>query len=329
MLQFELPWAFLLLPVPLLVLWLAPEFRDSGEALRAPFFRRLVALSGREPTTGAVVVAKGRLQRANVVLTWLLVVIALARPTWAGEPIVQEKAARDMLLSVALSGSMESQDFTDAAGERITRLAAVKQVLRDFIARRKSDRLGLAVFGTAAFPVAPFTQDHRTVLALLDGLQVRIAGPKTMIGDAVGLAIRLFEASTTENKVAILLTDGNDTGSKMPVGRAARVAAENGVTIHTIAMGDPATVGEDALDTAVLEDISKTTGGRFFLALDRSKLEAIYGELDKLEPEKIETVSYRPTRPLFHYPLALMMLSNLLLIVIMLARAARREGAHA
>ncbi|MDA7949283.1 MAG: VWA domain-containing protein [Hyphomicrobiaceae bacterium] len=329
MLQFDFPWAFALLPLPALVYWLTPEFRDRGEALRAPFFARLVEITGRQPQSGAVVLQKNWIQRTNGLLTWLLVVVALARPVWAGEPIVQEKAARDMMLIVDLSGSMDEQDFANASGEKITRLDAVKLVLRDFIARRKGDRLGLAVFGDAAFPQATFTEDHPTILQLLEELQTGMAGPKTVIGDAIGLAIRLFDASSTQNKVVILLTDGNDTGSQMPVARAASIAAEEGITIHTIAMGDPTTVGEQELDLETLQTISKTTGGGFFLALDRGELEKIYAELDKLEPVKLDTLSYRPKRPLFHYPLAALVVCNMLLAGVMLTGARRREGAHA
>ncbi len=329
MLQFDLPWAFMLLPLPLLVFWLTPEFRDTGRALHAPFFARLVALSGQKPQSGAVVERKGLLQKVNGIGTWLLVVTALAQPIWAGEPITQEKSARDMLLIVDLSGSMDEKDFTNAAGEKITRIAAVKQVLRGFVARREGDRLGLAVFGNAAFPQTPFTEDHRTVLTLLDELQTGMAGPRTMIGDALGLAVRLFEAAEAPEKVAILLTDGNDTGSKMPVGRAAQIAAEQGVTIHTVAIGDPENVGENELDTETLQSIADTSGGRSFLALDRDALESVYAELDKLEPQKLQTISYRPKYQLFHYPLAAMMIGNLLLAGIMLAGASRRERSHA
>jgi Ca-activated chloride channel family protein len=328
-LQFELPWAFVLLPLPLLVFWVAPVFHDSGEALRAPFFSRLVDISGLQPRSGAMVLRKSWLQRANIILTWVLVVISLAQPIWAGEPIVREKSARDLMLIVDLSVSMDEEDFDDAAGEKISRIDAVKQVLGDFIERRKSDRLGLAVFGNAAFPQAPFTEDHKTVLELLDELQTGMAGPKTMIGDAIGLAVRLFEASESENKVVILLTDGNDSGSQMPVPRAAEIAAANAITIHTIAMGDPTTVGEKELDIDSLKNISEVTGGRSFLALDNAELTNIYDELDKLETEKLETLSYRPKLPLFFYPLGLLIVANLLLTSIMLFQASRRERFHA
>jgi len=312
-LAFELPWAFALLPLPVLVLWLVPEFRDESEAVRAPFFKRLVELTGTLPREGAVVIRKRSWQKLYHVVGWLLVVTALARPVWVGEPIVKQFPARDLLLIVDLSGSMEEKDFRDASGVRMTRLDAVKEVVRAFIARRESDRLGLAVFGQAAFLQAPFTEDRDVVGSLLDELRPRMPGAQTMIGDAIGLAVRVFEGSEKQNKVVILLTDGNDTGSQMPVQRAARIASEEGITIHTIAMGDPATVGEQALDTATLDAVAKATQGRSFLALDRDQLDAVYAELDQLEPERIDTLSYRPKRPLHWVPLAASLLFGLVL----------------
>ncbi len=329
MLQLEFPWALALIPLPLLVYWLAPEFRDHGEAVRVPFFVRLVNLTGKDPQSGAVVQRKGALQLAVGIASWLLVIAALTKPVWVGEPVVQEKSARDMLLIVDLSQSMDEKDFTGASGETVSRLEAVKVVLRDFIKRREKDRVGLAVFGNAAFPQAPFTEDHATVIALLDELSTGMAGPKTMIGDAIGLAIRLFEASDKQSKVAILLTDGNDSGSQMPVSRAAQIASENGIVIHTIAMGDPTTIGEQELDTEALKNIADTTGGKYFLALDKDALENIYAELDQLAPELLETISYRPKHQLFYYPLAALVVSILALAATMLLAAARQEHAHA
>ncbi len=329
MLQLELPWALALLPLPLLVYWLTPEFRDHGEAVRVPFFARLAKLTGKDPQSGAVVQQKGALQLLVGIASWLLVVAALTKPVWVAEPIVQEKSARDMLLIVDLSQSMDERDFIGASGEKVTRLEAVKEVLRDFIRRREKDRIGLAVFGNAAFPQAPFTEDHATVITLLDELSTGMAGPKTMIGDAIGLAIRLFDASDKQSKVAILLTDGNDSGSQMPVSRAAQIASENGIVIHTIAMGDPTTVGEQELDTDSLKDIADRTGGQYFLALDKAGLESIYAELDRLAPELLETISYRPKHQLFYYPLAALVICILLLAAAMLYTTARREQAHA
>lgn len=320
-----MPWAFALLAVPLLVAWLAPEFRDESEAVRAPFFQRLVNLTGTLPGDGSVVVRKHSWQKLYHIIGWGLVVSALAAPVWVEDPIIKHRPARDLMLIVDLSGSMEERDFGISDGSKLTRLEAVKTVLTDFIARRKNDRLALAVFGSAPYLQAPFTEDRDVVESLLAELQPRMAGPRTMIGDAIGLAVRLFEASDKENKVVVLLTDGNDTGSEMPIQRAALIAADEGITIHTIAMGDSETVGEQALDRETLKTIAATTGGSFFLALDTLELDAIYLELDRLEPDRIDTLSYRPKRPLHWVPLAGLMLFGGVLFNVMLRVAGRHR----
>ena len=318
MLEFELPWAFTLLALPIFVAWLAPEFRDKGEAVRAPFFKRLVELTGTLPNEGAVVVRKRSWQKLYHVVGWALVVVALAKPVWVGDPITRTLPARDLMLIVDLSGSMEEKDFIGRDGARIDRLDAVKEVIADFIERRQTDRLGLAVFGQAAFLQAPFTEDREVVGELLDELKPRMAGAQTMIGDAIGLAIRTFEASEKKNKVVVLLTDGNDTGSQMPVQRAAEIAGEEGITIYTIAMGDPATVGEQSLDLEILDAVSAATGGRSFLALDRAELAAVYVELDRLEPERVDTQSYRPKFALHWVPIAALLVFAVVLFNVML-----------
>lgn len=311
MFEFQLPIAFLCLPLPALIYLLSPAFRDHSEAVRAPFFKRIAAISGQVPATGSVVRRKNLAQKIVLSLSWILVVAATARPVVIEEPIVRNISARDMLLIVDLSGSMEERDFTTEQGDQISRLQAVKTVLNEFIERRQGDRIGLAVFGDAAFPQTSFTEDLAAVQALLTELQPRMAGSRTMIGDAIGLAIRLFESSEKESKVAILLTDGNDTGSQMPVAKAAQIAANNGIVIHTIAMGDPQSIGEQALDLPLLQDISAVTGGQFFVALDRTELDSIYLELDRIEPELLDSLSYRPTLEYYYVPLALLLLLNL------------------
>ena len=87
----------------------------------------------------------------------------MARPQWIESPITKEVPTRDLLLAVDLSGSMETEDFTDASGKTVDRLTAVKQVLDEFLARRKGDRVGLIFFGSAAFVQAPFTEDLEVI----------------------------------------------------------------------------------------------------------------------------------------------------------------------
>ena len=112
----------------------------------------------------------------------------------------------------------------------------------------ESDRLGPIVFGSAAYLQAPFTTDKDTWLTLLEETEIAMAGASTAMGDAMGLAISAFENSETDNRVLIVLTDGNDTGSRVPPVDAARVADARDVKIYTVAIGDPETIGEDAME---------------------------------------------------------------------------------
>jgi Ca-activated chloride channel family protein len=233
---------------------------------------------------------------------WALIVVAMARPVWLGDPIEKDEPTRDLMLLVDLSGSMDTQDFADPQGRRATRLDAVKAVLGEFIERRKSDRLGLIVFGSEPYLQAPFTRDHRVVRALLSETRTGLAGVQTAIGDGIGLALKHFESSKARQRVAVLLTDGNDTSSKVPPKRASEIAGRRGVTIYTIAVGNPAAAAEDKVDLETLQTISRETGGRSFRAEDRRQLDDIYRTLDDLEPEKARTISYRPKYPLFQWP---------------------------
>ena len=303
MLEFQFPWAFVLLPAPILVWLLLPPYRERQESVRVPLFAQLAMAAGREPTKGAVVLRRNYLQWLIAPLAWALIIVALARPVRVEPPIEKIESARDLLLAVDLSGSMETRDMRDEDGRPIDRLAAVKDVTDDFIARREGDRIALMFFGTAPYLQVGFTLDHDVVRALLAEAEVAMTGPQTMLGDAIGLGIKTFENSRAQERVLVLLTDGNDTGSKVPPEKAAKLAANEGLTIHTIGFGDPRATGEALFDAEALDAIADATGGVSFMANDRQALEAVYRQLDELEPQSFEMLSYRPSRPLFHWPL--------------------------
>ncbi len=303
MLEFDLPLAFLALPLPLLVLWLAPPRRETAQAVRMPFFEAVTA--GFDPGDGAVVPPRGRAQMAFAWLLWALVVLTLAQPQWLGPPVTRTEAARDVMLAVDISGSMQTRDFTGPDGARGTRLDGVKSVLDAFIAKRRDDRVGLIVFGSAPYVLVPFTRDTAAARALLGTLEPGMAGQNTMLGDAIGLAIRSFEASKVEARVLILLSDGTDTGSRMAPAKAADIAAKNGVVIHTIAVGDPRTGGDgDKVDIATLRAIASATGGTFDRAGDAAGLAAIYDQIDAAGARAGAATSWRPRTPLTALPAA-------------------------
>ena len=319
--EFANPWMLAILPLPLLIYFFVPAYRESQDSIRVPFFQRLVTLTGATPQQGAVILQRVLFQKIWVPTIWILIVVALAKPFMLADPIEQTKSARDLMIAVDLSGSMEAMDFIGTSGQKITRLAAVKQVLREFVEQREHDRLGLIVFGDSPYLQAPFTEDHRTWLTLLEETEIAMAGQSTVFGDAIGLAIKLFENSETDNRVLIVLTDGNDTGSKVPPVEAAKVAAHKEVTIYTIAVGDPETIGEEALDLEVIQSIADITGGNAYEALDSEQLLQAYKDIAELEPEEYETLSFRPRLSLFHYPLGIVFLGYLSFFGLMMWRA--------
>ena len=336
------PLWLIILPLPIIIYWLIPAYRTKQSAIKVPFFDVLVKAIGEAPTEGASQLTPNYWQRIILVLSWLLVVFALTKPTILGEPQTRESLGRDIMVVVDLSGSMAEEDFASlqkpnldnsntefVKAEMISRLDAAKEVLADFAQTRKGDRLGLILFGDAAFVQTPFTADQEVWLELLNQTDVAMAGQSTHLGDAIGLAIKVFEenrqgSSSVGNKtrgnrtngkqaelspevekVVIVLTDGNDTGSYVEPIDAAKVAAAKGVRIHMIAMGDPATVGEQALDMEIIERVAKESGGEAFQAIDRSALDEAYQAIGELEPQLYESTTYRPKQSIHQYPIML------------------------
>ncbi len=303
MIEFAYPWCFAFLLLPVFVWWLAPVYKQAKNSVQVPYFQLLVDVTGQKPQSGAVILNRKIVQSLFLTLSWICIVVAMAKPEIIGAPITQQKSARDLMIAVDLSGSMSAEDFTTQNNKIINRLEAVKLVLSDFVKGRKNDRLGLILFGDAPYLQAPFTDDLSTWLALLNEADIGMAGQSTAFGDAIGLSISAFDNAETNNKVLIVLTDGNDTHSKVPPVEAAKVAAASKIKIYTIAIGDPETTGETKLELEVLNDIAKVTGGKSFLALDRKQLNDVTRQIDKLEPQLFDSRSFRPRVSVHHYPL--------------------------
>ena len=327
MLELAYPWILLGLPAPLLIYWLLPPHRERVSALRVPFFRDMVAATGFEARAGAVVLTRRFIQKVGMILLWILLVFGLAKPQWVGEPIVRTEAARDVMLAIDLSGSMDYADFPDEEGKNVRRLTAVQRVVDRFVAAREDDRIGLIVFGNRAYLQLPFTRDVETARALVSLMDVGMAGPQTAVGDAIGLAIHAFESSEVEERLLILLTDGNDTASKMTPINAAEIAKLEGVEIYTIGVGDTAASGEDRVDFETLEAVASRTGGEFFNAEDEAALADVYRRIDELAPGEVKTESWRPRRSLVHWPAGAGVAIGLLGYAIALSRARRRGKA--
>ena len=307
MFEFTYPWVFLLVVLPLIINRLPLYYYSKRAALRISFKEDIDAVNGAKRKISGI----SRASRFQKIFSWiilLLVLTALAKPLYIGEPLSQEISQREVLVSVDLSGSMATKDFKDKNGTLINRLDAVKMVLFDFFKQREGEKIGLILFGNAAFVQAPFTQDLNALEHLLSELKVGMAGPQTAIGDSIGLAVKMFQDSNVSDRMLIVMSDGDDTGSKVPPLTAAKLAAKHEVNIFTIAMGDPKNAGEHPIDTETLKEIAKITGGKFYYAWNSEELADIYTQIDKLKPKEVKEITHRPKFDLFRYPLMLALL---------------------
>jgi Ca-activated chloride channel family protein len=209
----------------------------------------------------------------------------------------------------------------------------IKKVAGDFINRRQGDRVGLILFGSRAYLQAPLSLDRKTVNQLLQESLIGIAGEKTAIGDALGLAVKRLQQRPGDKKVLILLTDGANTAGTIEPLKAAELATEINLSIYTIGVGADRMVVNSFfgnrvvnpsadLDETTLQKIAELTGGRYFRARESQDLEKIYTLLDQLEPVISENQNLRPIRELFYWPL-----SGALLLAFLMLLLRRHESA--
>ena len=322
MIEFAWPYVFLCLPLPWLVRKFIPTVDATRQAaLKAPFLEELQDL----PTAHRIA-APTRSLLWLAVLAWVLLVTASARPQWLGEPIELAMSGRDLMMAVDLSGSMETPDFK-LNGRAVDRLTATKAVAGQFIDRRVGDRIGLILFGDRAYLQAPLTFDRKTVHTLLEESAIGLAGEKTAIGDAIGLAVKRLRDNPENQRILILLSDGANTAGEVQPLQAAELAVKEKLKIHTIGVGADEMVIRDFfgsrrvnpsqdLDEKTMTAIAEKTGGRYFRARDTEELNKIYDMLNELEPVEKDKRYFRPRAELFPWPLgvALILAGGLILV---------------
>lgn len=321
MIHFVWPWAFILFPLPWLIYKFWPPALAAEEA--ALWVPSLSPFAGAQHQRSR---RKGRWQLPLALCCWLLLLGATARPQWLGDPIELPVSGRNLLLAVDLSGSMQTRDFY-LDGATVDRLTALKAVAGKFIQQRVGDRLGLILFGDQPYLQVPLTFDRQTVEQLLDEAAIGLAGQKTAIGDAIGLAVKRLKRGGGKEQVLILLTDGANTAGQLKPLKAAELAAAEGLKIYTIGLGAETmkvrgfffnqTVNPSAdLDEETLTAIAQQTGGRYFRARDTKQLAKIYAELDRLEPVERDHSVYRSISELYPWPLGLALFYSSLLLLL-------------
>lgn len=301
---FKFPWALsLLISVPV-VYWLtamrkkqsSATFNFSQAGLLARFNRGILAKLVKLPV-------------ALRISGLILIIIALARPQTqaAGSRITVEGI--DIVLALDLSRSMMARDLYPY------RLEAAKNVIADFITRRKSDKIGLVVFAKDAYTHCPLTLDYSALSSLLAELQIGlIDGNATAIGNALGVSLARLRKSDAKSRVVILLTDGDNNSGNVAPAQAAKYARVMGVKVFTILMGSRN--NRSRTNPQLLEEIAKKTGGQAYLATDRQALEKnfenILNELEKSSRKDVGAVFDDTFRIFLYLALGLLLLEQLL-----------------
>lgn len=324
------PEAFVLLVLPFMVYYLFPPVKGiHGDALRVPFLKDLIAINLKSGSLWKQSVKSKVQNNPSKILLYLiytLLVIAVARPYWAGEPIRIKNEGRDILLVMDISTSMLEQDFS-LKGRRITRLQALKTAADNFIDKRLDDRIGLILFGTRAYLQAPLTFDKNAVKNILWSMQAGMAGNSTSIGDALGLALKTVKDSDNKNnKVIILLTDGENNDGSLSLPQAIYLAKQEKVKIYTIGVGGKGSLTQSilgykiampsGLDEESLKAIADEAGGQYFRAEDTASLVKVYEAIDKLEPQSHEDNYTREVKEYYYIPLLIGFGLSIILMLI-------------
>jgi Ca-activated chloride channel family protein len=244
-------------------------------------------------------------------LALILFIAALARPQELSYYEKESKKGIDILISLDISGSMASIDFTPK-----NRLEVAKDVIADFIQKRSTDRLGLVIFAGTSYTKCPLTIDYDMLKYFLGETRIGELEDGTALGMALATSVNRIRTSKSKTKIIILLTDGVNNRGEIAPGDAAQIAKDFNVKVYTIGVGTqgqapyPVTDANGRtqlymidveIDEELLKEIANNTGGLYFRATDKEQLQQIFDEIDRWEKIEISTKRYYNARDLYIY----------------------------
>jgi len=319
MLIFKDPWVlYFLILVPLLLLFAKVRHSDSSF-----LFSSGELLKGIKPT------ARQRLRQLPVFLRAIalaLFIVALARPQSVLEGTKTVSEGVDIVLAIDTSTSMLAEDFR-VSSRRINRFDVVRQVVKEFIQKRKDDRIGMVAFAARAYTVCPLATDYAWINENLDRVRVGMIEDATAIGSALASSSNRLRTSKTKSKIIILLTDGVNNAGTISPQVAAEAARALGIKVYTIGVGSKGLVPYPfkdmygrivyqnipiEIDEEMLKKIANITGGKYYHATDTETLRKIYDDINRLEKTEIEHFGYREYSELFY----LFLIPALLILMI-------------
>jgi len=295
--SFEFPFLLLLI-IPFLVC--AKWCRERSRAIFFPHVEKLVASSVHQSTL-------------LLFLKWFGIVsavIALASPVLSHSYTNTKKEGRDIVLITDASESMLQRGF-DLQNPMKNKFEVVKEVVEDFISKRENDRIGLVSFGAISFIASPLTFEKEFLQKIISMQHIgMINGKRTAIQDALVQSYHMMSTSKAKSKIAILLTDGIDNGSRIPLGDVIEMIKKQDIKLYVIGIGYP----NRDYDANYLKVLAEAGGTEAYGARDASELSRIYEEIDRLEVTKMDDKRVVQHTYLYTYPLLFAILSLLFFI---------------
>lgn len=298
-------WAFSLLPI-IIGIYLFRVFGKKRPVLSFSSLNDAKSLPGNW---------KSNIHWVTAFLTccgFALLIISLARPQEKLTTIERNAEGIDIVMVIDISSSMRAEDLQP------NRFEAAREVAKEFVEKRVSDRIGLVTFAMKSFTVVPPTLDYKLLTQLLEDLEMGIIEDGTAIGMGIATAINRLKDSQTKSKVIILLTDGQNNAGEIDPVTAADLAVTYGIKIYTIGAGTRGTAPypiqdpifgrryqniEVNIDEEMLTSVAQLTGGRYYRATDTEELINVYNEIDELEKSEVEELIYTDYKD--EYPLYL------------------------
>lgn len=317
---FEYPallWLLLLL-FPIVAIYIYREYKGLRPWLKVSTIMPLSTKGGG---------IRRALRHIPFILTCVAIaamVLAIARPRSSSSFEHVDTEGIDIILALDVSTSMLARDFTP------DRINAAKDIAIRFVAERPSDRIGVVVFAGESYTQCPVTTDRATLINLIKEIECGLIEDGTAIGNGLATAVARLKDSDAKSKVIILLTDGVNNSGEISPKMAAEIAKTYGIRVYTIGVGAMGTAPypymtpygpqlvnvEVQIDEPLLKEIAQGTDGKYFRATDNTKLLEIYGEINKMEKNKVQVDSF-PLYKELYMPFALAALLALALGLVL------------
>ncbi|MFA5215233.1 VWA domain-containing protein [Sulfuricurvum sp.] len=282
--SFDFIWAFLLLPPLFYCLYRCKRVTHTRYFPHLHFFGNLSKWKNFEWLIKMLIVT--------------LMIAALATPVVIDFSDPRNRNGIDMVLSIDGSGSMNASGFSND-NAMMSRFEIVQKIASDFVMKRLEDNVGVVLFGDFAFIATPVTYEKEIIAEMIGYLNHGMAGQNTAIGEGIAMSVRALRDSKARSKVIILLTDGEHNSGSISPKEAVAMVRHDHIKLYAIGIGQK---GE--FDSALLSQLARDGGGKFFAATNSKELEAVYDEIDTLEKSSIKSQQHTFEEHYYQWPLA-------------------------